>query len=70
MDKAKRIAELEAELAELTKPVLLRVRGKDVKVVEVERTPRQKTKYAYKGKGQYETAYVARIPIVKYVDED
>ena len=68
--KSKRIAELEAELAELTKPVLLRVFGKDVNIVGSKRhAPKQKNIFARNKDGSAATATTNVVPLIEYTED-
>ena len=67
--KAQRIAELEAELAELKRPVLLRVFGKDAKIVGSKRhAPKQKI-YFTRRKGDYTSTTAHVVPLIEYTDD-
>lgn len=68
--KAQRIAELEAELAELTKPVLLRVSGKDVNIVGSKRhAPKQKIYFQSEKTGNTTSTTAHVVPLIEYTED-
>ena len=69
-EKEKRIAELEAELAELKRPVfsLLRIFGKDVNVTAKKRhTPIKRICRMVDGKKKYGKTHA--VPLIEYTED-
>ncbi len=69
-EKEKRIAELEAELAKLKKPVLLRMFGKDAKIVNSKRhAPKQKIYFQSEKTGNTTSTTAHVVPLIEYTED-